>query len=203
VITVWRICKRQLLRNAFSGEAAAATGGRWNAPGTPIVYTAATQSLAALEILVHTADPNDLVDLDYVVIPVELDGHLILDPPKLPKNWRTYPAPPSTMKLGNLWAASKASVALRVPSVIIPAESNYLLNPAHPHFQKLPIGKPHSFKFDNRLTQSPAPRSRKAKYADDDLSRGCGGCGCLMFWIVFILFISGGSHTSTTYYQKV
>ena len=161
MIVVWRICKRQLLRNAFSGEGAAATGGRWNSPGTPMVYAAGTQSLAALEILVHTADPNDLVDLDYVVIPVELDEAMILNPPKLPRGWRTYPAPPSTMKMGDLWAGKKASLALRVPSVVIPTESNYLLNPAHPQFRKLTIGKAQSFTFDNRLAQSPSPQKRK------------------------------------------
>ena len=126
-----------------------------------MVYTAGAQSLAALEILVHIADPNDLVDLDYVVIPVELDDLMILDPPKLPRDWRTYPAPPSTMKLGDLWTENKTSVALRVPSVIIPSESNYLFNPAHPHFQKLVIGKPQAFTFDNRLAQSHGPRRRK------------------------------------------
>jgi len=126
-----------------------------------MVYAAGAQSLAALEILVHIADPNDLVDLDYVVISVELDDLMILDPPKLPRDWRTYPAPPSTMKLGDLWTGTKASVAFRVPSVIIPSESNYLLNPAHSHFQKLVIGKPQGFTFDNRLAQSPTPRRRK------------------------------------------
>jgi RES domain-containing protein len=126
-----------------------------------MVYTAGAQSLAALEMLVHTADPNDLVDLDYIMIPVEIDGGMILDPPKLPANWRTYPAPPSTMKLGDLWAQGKASVALRVPSVIIPAESNYLLNPAHSLFKGLAFGKPRAFAFDNRLAQQPIPRRRK------------------------------------------
>ena len=161
MITVWRICKRQLLRNAFSGEGAATNGGRWNSPGTPMVYTAGAQSLAALEILVHTADPNDLVDLEYVMVPVEVGEPMIIDPPKLPGNWRTYPAPPSTMKLGDLWAESKASVVLRVPSVIIPTEWNYLLNPAHPHFGKLTMGKARPFAFDNRLAQSRIPRRRK------------------------------------------
>jgi len=160
-MTVWRICKGLFVRNAFSGEGAAAYGGRWNSPGTPMVYTAGAQSLAALEILVHIADPNDLADLDYIMIPVDLDEGLIMDAPKLPGNWRAYPAPPSTMKLGDLWAAGKASLALRVPSVIIPAESNYLLNPAHPHFGKLAIGKARPFAFDRRLAPSSIPRKRK------------------------------------------
>ncbi len=151
MITVWRICKKDFIRHAFSGEGAAANGGRWNPPGTPMVYTAGAQSLAALEMLVHMADSNDLVEVDYVMVPVEVDETLIIDPPRLPRNWRMYPAPPSTMKLGDLWAAGKASAVLRVPSAVIPAESNYLLNPAHPDFGRLAIGKPRAFAFDAHL----------------------------------------------------
>ena len=116
-----------------------------------MVYTAESQSLAALEILVHTADPNDLVDLDYVAIPVELDERMINEAAKLPRDWRGYPAPHSTMKIGDQWALAKSSLALRVPSAIIPAEWNYLLNPAHLDFSKLSIGKALSFDFDSRL----------------------------------------------------
>jgi len=123
-----------------------------------MVYTAATQSLAALEILVHTADPDDL--RDYVVMPVELDEGLVIEGPKLPRNWRSYPAPPSTMRLGDKWATGKASVGLRVPSVIIPSEWNYLLNPMHPEFGKLRIGKGERFAFDSRLTVMPGARRR-------------------------------------------
>ena len=155
MITVWRICTKQHVRSAFSGEGAATNGGRWNSPGTSVVYTAGTQSLAALEILVHTADPNDLVDLGYLAIPVGLDEEKIADVPKLPRNWKTYPAPLATMKLGDAWIAAKTSVALRVPSVVIPAESNFLLNPGHPDFHGLRIGKPIAFAFDQRLASLP------------------------------------------------
>lgn len=158
MITVWRICTKQHVRNAFSGEGAASNGGRWNSPGTPVVYTAGTQSLAALEILVHTADPNDLIDLGYVAIPVELDEEMGADVPKLPRNWKTYPAPLATMRLGDAWIHAKTSVALRVPSVVIPSESNYLLNPTHPDFGKLRIGRPHAFLFDSRSADQPQPK---------------------------------------------
>lgn len=116
-----------------------------------MVYTTESQSLAALEILVHAADPNDLVDLDYVAIPLELDERMIIQAAKLPRYWRSYSAPHSTMKIGDPWALAKSSLALRVPRAIIPAEWNYLLNPAHPDFSKLSIGKPLSFDFHSRL----------------------------------------------------
>ncbi len=161
MITVWRICTKQHLRNAFSGEGAAANGGRWNSPGTPVVYAAGTQSLAALEILVHTADPNDLIDLGYVAFPVEVDDDMVADVSKLPRNWKSYPAPLATMRLGDAWVRGGTSVVLRVPSVVIPAESNFLLNPAHPGFQRLRIGKPIAFAFDQRLTPEPKPPGRQ------------------------------------------
>jgi RES domain-containing protein len=40
---------------------------------------------------------------------------------------------------------------LELPSVIIRGEPNYLLNPAHPDFRKIVIGKPEPFSFDPRL----------------------------------------------------
>ena len=161
MITVWRICTKHHIRNAFSGEGAAANGGRWNSPGTPVVYTAGSQSLAALEILVHTSDSNDLVDLGFVAIPVELDENRVLDVGRLPRNWKSYPAPISTMRLGDAWVRARSSVALRVPSVVIPAEWNYLINPAHPEFKPTGIGKPRPFTFDKRLVSEAAvPKPR-------------------------------------------
>ncbi|MBI2497892.1 MAG: RES domain-containing protein, partial [Opitutae bacterium] len=47
--------------------------------------------------------------------------------------------------------------ALRVPSVVVPGEFNYLLNPAHPDFKRVKIGKPEPFSFDPRLAPA-APR---------------------------------------------
>lgn len=164
MITVWRICTKRHLRVAFSGEGAGLNGGRWNSPGTPIVYTAATQSLAALEILVHTADPNDLIDLGYVSVPVEVEEAMISEVTKLPGNWKSYPAPISTMRLGDAWVRAKTSVVLRVPSVVIPSESNFLLNPTHPDFQSLSIGKPIPFAFDQRL--GPARKLPRAARSD-------------------------------------
>ena len=161
--TVWRICTKKHVRNAFSGEGAATFGGRWNSPGTPMVYTAESKSLAALEILVHTSGPNDLVDLEFVVIPVDLEEFMVMDILKLPRNWNTYPAPLSTMKLGDSWIRVKESLVLKVPSVVIPSEWNYLFNPIHPDFSKLRIGKPQLFTFDKRLSVFPDEDRRSSK----------------------------------------
>jgi RES domain-containing protein len=146
----WRIVKSKHARTAFSGEGAARTGGRWNLRGVPVVYASSTRALAALENLLHLNPP---VFLRYVIFRIDFDEVLIETLPLgvLPRNWRTEPPPPSTKRLGDAWVRAADSPVLAVPSVIIPGETNYLLNPAHPAFGKLVIGTPEEFVFDPRL----------------------------------------------------
>lgn len=150
-IRAWRITKRRLAKAAFSGSGAKKYGGRWNSPGTAVVYVSEAQSLAILELLVHLEAPDLLQK--YVLISVEISDDAVqdLDCATLPKNWRSEPAPVQLRNIGDEWAQKGNSVALRVPSALVPAESNFLLNPAHADFQKLVIGEPVSFLFDERL----------------------------------------------------
>jgi RES domain-containing protein len=151
MITAWRIVKRKHVRTAFSGEGARLFGGRWNSPGTAMVYTAASQSLAALELLAHL-DSAALLSA-YSVIPCEFEESLVelIDSSQLPPRWRSDPPPDAIHALGNDWAASQRSAVLRVPSAIIASENNYLLNPRHPAFAGIVAGKPVAFRFDPRL----------------------------------------------------
>src|SRR5437016_4580405 len=146
----WRIVKRKHAATAFSGEGAAKSGGRWNSRSIRLVYCSSTKSLAALENLVHLNPP---VRFRYVIFRLDFDSTLIetLQPKRLPKNWRTEPPPRSTQRIGDLWARQARSAILAVPSVIIPGETNFLLNPAHADFKKIAIGKPQVFAFDPRL----------------------------------------------------
>jgi RES domain-containing protein len=151
IVVAWRIVKRRLARTAFDGEGARRFGGRWNSKGVAVVYLAQSQSLAALEILVQIDSPPLLEH--YAALPVSIDPNLItrIDTSSLPKNWKTYPPPKRIRAIGNDWVAAARSAVLQVPSVIVPLESNYLLNPHHPDFPKLKIGKPVRFTFDPRL----------------------------------------------------
>jgi RES domain-containing protein len=150
-ITAWRISKRKHAKTAFSGSGARKYGGRWNSPGTAIVYAAETQSLAALEMLVHIEN-SDLLQA-YVLIGITIDEALIetLDQSQLPRNWRSAVPSLSLRAIGDRWAAEQTSVVLRVPSAIVPSESNFLVNPTHTDFQKLVIADPIDFAFDDRL----------------------------------------------------
>jgi RES domain-containing protein len=146
----WRIVKAKYASSAFSGEGAARAGGRWNSRGHWLVYTSATKALAALELLVHLNPP---VLFEYMVIRADFPEALVIQlaPEALPGDWRAQPAPPSVQAIGDRWVEEASSAILRVPSVVIPSEWNYLLNPAHPDFRKIQLGKPEPFAFDPRL----------------------------------------------------
>jgi RES domain-containing protein len=146
----WRIVKARHAASAFNGEGASQVGGRWNSRGTWVVYTSGTQSLAALETLVHLNPP---VHFRYVAFAITFDDALVetIRTAALPSDWNDEPPPPSTKAIGDRWVKQARSAVLELPSAIIPGESNYLLNPAHPHFRKIVIGKPEPFTFDPRL----------------------------------------------------
>jgi RES domain-containing protein len=149
----WRITKQRHVRTAFSGEGARLYGGRWNSPGVPVVYVAESQSLAVLEVLVHLNAPALLEK--YVFLEVDFDVSLVLDLDRssLPKNWQSDPVPEAIQAIGDRWVLSRDSAVLRVPSVLVPEESNFLLNPRHPDFGKIGISRPHAFRFDPRLAR--------------------------------------------------
>jgi RES domain-containing protein len=116
-----------------------------------MVYAAGSQSLAILEMLVHLDSPDLLKR--YVLFPIEVEESLVanLDRAVLPKNWKRDPPPFRVQAIGDAWAKSLESVLLSVPSVLVPSESNFLLNPRHPDFSKLSIGKASNFRLDARL----------------------------------------------------
>lgn len=153
-LTLWRLVKRKHAATAFSGEGAAWFGGRWNPPGLPVVYLSETLALAALELLVHLTSEDRR--LQFAAIPLHVPEDLAnagTEPNLLPENWRDEEIPTETQAVGAEWAATGRGVLLRVPSVLVPSEHNYLANPRHPDFQRLVIGAPRDFGFDPRLTR--------------------------------------------------
>lgn len=147
----FRIVKRRHAAEAFTGEGARLHGGRWNHPGTPIVYAAHTRALAAMETLAHFAGAERRIA--FVTFEIEVPGRLAtrLDPAQLPKGWRSREPAPSTRDLGTRWQREGLSVALAVPSVLIPQEFCLLLNPEHPDADKVMVSYPVAFAFDERL----------------------------------------------------
>jgi len=150
-ITAWRIVKAKHAAGAFDDEGARVEGGRWNSPGTPVVYTSQSAALAVLEMLVHLGRSSILHA--YVLIPCMLDDAVVsrLDRKRLPRNWRSYPVPPELQLIGDEWVKSGMSAALEVPSAVIETDSNYLLNPHHRDFHAIRVMDPQGFEFDLRL----------------------------------------------------
>jgi len=144
----WRIVREKHAATAFGGEGARLYGGRWNSVGTSVVYTSGSKALAALESLVHLNPP---VIFKYVAIPIEFEDALVEKVTVLPAEWTEEPPPPATKDIGDRWVKEARSAVLELSSVIIPGEPNYLLNPAHPDFKKIVIGKSEPFSFDSRL----------------------------------------------------
>lgn len=147
---VWRLLTARLADSAFTGEGARLYGGRWNRKGVPMVYTAGSQSLATLEMLVQ----DEPLRARYVMIPVTLPKNLKIErvtEGELPADWQDLAAREDTQAIGTAWVKRKSSAVLAVPSAVIPAEHNYLLNPLHPSFSKIEIGEPQDFITDLRL----------------------------------------------------
>jgi RES domain-containing protein len=151
VVTVSRIVKAKYASSAFDGEGARINGGRWNSPGSSVVYTASSGALAALEMLVHLG--RSAILPSYVIVSCTFEEVLVshVERSTLPGNWRSYPAPPALQRMGDEWLKRRESAVLEVPSVIIDTESNYLLNPTHPDFALVTIAAPRPFEFDLRL----------------------------------------------------
>ena len=151
---VWRVADRAYTDppfNPFDGEGARLFGGRWNNAGIPAVYAAGACSLALLEVLVHV--PDLVVLQGYVVYRAQIPDELILDVPfeQLPDSWNQPGLVPDLRRLGDEWAQAKSSVALRVPSAIVPVEFNYVLNPRHPEFGLVEVGPREPLPVDPRL----------------------------------------------------
>jgi RES domain-containing protein len=152
LISLYRLVKRRWLDQAWDGEGAKLYGGRWNSKGKACVYCAGSESLALLEVLVHLGNARVIPHYAMLELRVSEDQILNAKPGILPTDWREEPAPPSTASFGDAWLESGQSLALAVPSVIIPRERNYLLNVEHAGYKKLVASaRELDFMVDERL----------------------------------------------------
>jgi RES domain-containing protein len=149
--TAWRIVKKRHVGSAFDGEGARRFGGRWNSPGTAVVYVSETRALCLLEVLAGLRSVKPVQA--YVIIPATFDESMVIGvgTQGLPSEWRQHPPHPRTQRIGDGWVEQKRSAILRVPSAIVPEEFNYLLDPAHPDFRHTHIGAPEEVTIDPRL----------------------------------------------------
>ncbi len=143
---------RQPYVNDLSGTGAAAYGGRWNEVGYAALYVASSRSLAILETMVHLRLPQP--PTDYRVMVLYVPDHVpllsIVDR-QLPDDWKVNEA--YTQQVGSQWLAANDYLLLRVPSVIVKAEYNYLLNPSQKFFSEVQLLAVEPIEFDPRFFQ--------------------------------------------------
>jgi RES domain-containing protein len=150
--SAWRIVRAARIKTAFTGEGSRLYGGRWNSRGTAIVYVSEHESLAALELFVHTIPVSPIER--YFSIRLDWDHKLTEYFPvkKLPPDWNAEPPTSASMRIGDEWARRASSVALALPSLLSTSELNFLLNPNHPGFKKIKIYLPIEYRFDPRMS---------------------------------------------------
>jgi RES domain-containing protein len=158
---LYRIAAESYSRD-LSGRGAQIYGGRWNPKGMAVLYTTENASQALLEYLPHF--PATCVPADLMLITLEAPDNLsILELTKeeLPANWNARPPIAATAVIGREWLIARNSVALRVPSVMLPYGKawNLLLNPLHPDFSVLRIAEILPLPVDPRLAEKMRGRS--------------------------------------------
>ncbi len=149
---LYRIAQEKYAED-LSGNGARLFGGRWNSEGQFALYTSFTRSLALLETLAHT--PAKLLQAKtYLLITLFIPDTTVIqsiEAKKLPHGWNDVEISPFTQKTGDQFLIAKKNMALAVPSVLIPEELNYVLNPLHADFKKVKIVNKRRIRFDNRV----------------------------------------------------
>ncbi|MEJ7811513.1 MAG: RES family NAD+ phosphorylase [Gemmatimonadaceae bacterium] len=165
-IRLWRIGTDAPTYQArdLSGKGAELSGGRWNRKGTPLVYASGTRALACLETVVHlgTGEPLPLNRylVEITVPPAAWAARTMFDP-AANVGWDAEPAGQISLDWGTAWARAASTLLAEVPSVIVPEECNYLLNPAHADLATLAAAKVRKWTYDMRLSRSRVTRRRR------------------------------------------
>jgi len=145
----------RLTKAAFTqldGEGARLFGGRWNSAGRPAIYTAASPSLAVLEVLVHLDLPAELMPDDYRLLAIEVP-----DAAPAERLDETPADPDACLAAGDGFLTRGAALILLVTSIIVPQEHNAIINVRHPAMPGVRVVTNEPFRFDPRLLD-PAAR---------------------------------------------
>jgi RES domain-containing protein len=147
-MVVYRITLTEFAGTLF----ASGNPARWNSADLKVIYTAATRALACLENVVHRSSLG--LKENFRTNLIEIPDDLKMDEiaaSSLEAGWREYAHYPYTQKFGDQWIKANLAAVLKVPSAIIPEESNYLLNPLHKEFRRIRYLGNEPFDFDERI----------------------------------------------------
>lgn len=154
-VKVWRVTHTDYASDAFSGEGARLYGGRFNSEGRPAVYSSESLSLSLLEVLIQIEDRDYLQNL--ALFYADIPSRLIWQPAPetLPDRWNRVPYGRDSQQFGDRWIKEENRPVLRVPSVVVPVEYNYVLNPSHLDFEKIKVTRATGVQLDERLSMVP------------------------------------------------
>lgn len=124
---------------------------RWNKEGEFLIYAAESRALCALELLAHTngVTPQGSYKVMVIVISEPSIEEVSMD--ALPSNWKSIESYPALQRIGSHWYHKQSSLLLKVPSVLVAQEHNYVINVKHPLFDQLKIAALETFFWDERL----------------------------------------------------
>ena len=137
--------------NQLTGDGAKLHGGRWNLIGSPCIYTSESKALCVLEYVANVNADDIPSSLSITVYSLPDKSWKEFDTTLLPENWFQIPAPEETKRWGTDFLKENKFLALKIPSVIISSEFNFVLNPLHVDFKKVKIKEIHPFAFDKRI----------------------------------------------------
>ena len=142
--------------NDLSGDGSRIFGGRWNSEGRYALYTSANRSLALLETLAHI--PAKLFrNKKYILVTVFLPDKAplkFIEEKDLPNNWDALDIQHVTQKIGDNFLEEQKGLLLRVPSVLMPEEFNYIINPLHPAMKQVKVIYQREIRFNDRLIKT-------------------------------------------------
>lgn len=124
---VYRLSKTQYAQD-LEGTGAKLFGGRWNHVDIPCVYTAESRALAILEYSVNSNINFIPRALSLCIFEIDESQIHEVKIKKLPGDWKSIPAPYTTKNFGTK-LFQKGKAILKIPSIVIPDEFNYVLNP--------------------------------------------------------------------------
>ena len=150
---LYRFCRNRRA-NDLTGTGSKLIGGRWNSKGIAVLYTSKSPGMALLEYWVHVK--KDTMPREVCIVEIEVPEREIIKINKrqLPSNWRDIPGPKKLQKLGDIWVREEKSLVLKVHSVVLPIEYNYILNPKHEEMKKVVIKSISDYEWDPRILKA-------------------------------------------------
>ncbi len=154
-VRIWRIAADtpEYSASDLSGRGAEASGGRWNRRGTPLVYCSTSRALACLETVVHLGAgslPLNRYLVEILAPESEWEARAVFER-RRNAGWDAEPAGLVSLDWGSAWAAGATTLLAEVPSVVVPEESNILVNPRHRGVASLRARKLRRWSYDARL----------------------------------------------------